>query len=48
MSKNKVAFLKGRLLSANKNNLKSFQKAWMAGKKACSPKNTFALDMQTN
>jgi len=32
MIKTKVAFLEGRLLSANHSNWKSIQKLWLAGK----------------
>jgi len=39
MIKTKVAFLEGRLLSANQSNLKSFQKALIGWIKAGLPKN---------
>jgi len=45
MIKTKVAFLEGRLLSSHQSNLKSFQKALIAGKKPALRKGTFVLIM---
>jgi len=45
MIKTNVAFLEGRLFPANQSNLKSIQKALLAGKKPALQKAAFVLIM---